>query len=109
LGYVDEEEGHNDLECVDMKAVVFIPDCCGRAKLVADLLKLSVNVRTALDSYLCGKVNPDVAVREIAQLCRRVNGRRSMFGWTLIVEGCEWDDLEDVVAEAGGDIVYMPR
>jgi hypothetical protein len=48
-----------------------------------------------------------VAIREIAQLCKKVDGRKAMFGWTLIVEGCEWDDVEDVVAEAGGDVVYM--
>jgi hypothetical protein len=90
-----------------MRAVVFIPDCCGRGRLVADLLKLSVGMRAALDSYLCGKVDPDVAIREVAQLCRKADGRRAMFGWTLIVEDCEWEDVEDVVAEAGGDVVYM--
>jgi hypothetical protein len=92
-----------------MKAVVFIPDCCSRARLAADVARLSVNVRTALDNYLCGKMYPNDAVKEIAHLCRKVEGRKSMFGWTLIVQDCEWDDVEDVVAEAGGDIVYMPR
>jgi hypothetical protein len=76
---------------------------------VADLLKLSVNVRTELDRYLCGEVYPDDAIKEVVQLCKRVDGRKAMFGWTLIVEDCEWDDVEDVVAEVGGDIVYMPR
>jgi hypothetical protein len=90
-----------------MRAAVFVPDCCGRAKLVADVLKLPMSVRTALDSYLCGKVNVDVAIREIVQLCRRADGRKSAFGWTLVVEDCEWDDVEDVVAEVGGDVVYM--
>jgi predicted RNA-binding protein with TRAM domain len=66
-----------------------------------------MNVRMVFDSYMCGKVNVDVAIREIAQLCKKVDGRKAVFGWTLIVEGCEWDDVEDVVAEVGGDIVYM--
>ena len=90
-----------------MKAVVFVPDCCGRAKLIADLLKLSMNVRAALDRYLCGKVDPDTAVREIVQMCRKVDGRRAVFGWTLFVEDCEWEDVGEVVAEAGGDVVYV--
>jgi hypothetical protein len=90
-----------------MKAAIFIPSCCERARLVADLLKLSVNIKATLDSYLCGRVYPDDAIKEVEQLCKKVDGRKAMFGWTLIVEDCEWDDVEDVVAEAGGDIVYM--
>jgi hypothetical protein len=90
-----------------MRAVVFIPDCCGRAKLVADMFKLGVELRAAFDSYLCGKMYPEDVIKEIVQLCKKVDGRRMMFGWTLIVENCEWEDLEDVVAEAGGDVVYM--
>jgi len=90
-----------------MRAVVFIPDCCGRGRLAADSIKLSVGARAVLDRYLCGSVDSDTAIKEIVQLCRRADGRRAMFGWTLIVEGCEWDSLEDVVAEAGGDVVYM--
>jgi hypothetical protein len=90
-----------------MKAVVFIPDCCGRAKLVADLLKLPMNIRMAFDSHMCGKIYPEDAIKEIVQMCRRADGRKMMFGWTLMVEDCEWDDVEDVVAEVGGDVVYM--
>ncbi len=90
-----------------MKAVIFIPDCCGRAKLVADEARLSINVRALLDRYLCGKINPDDAVKEIVQLCKRADGRRMLFGWTLIVEGCRWVDVEEVVSYVGGDIVYM--
>jgi hypothetical protein len=90
-----------------MKAVVFIPDCCGRAKFIADLLKLPMSVRTTLDSYMCGKIYPEDAVKEIVQLCRKVDGRRMVLGWTLVVQDCEWDDVEDVVAEAGGDVVYI--
>jgi hypothetical protein len=90
-----------------MRAVVFIPDCCSRARLVADMFRLGVGLRTALDSHLCGKIYPQDAIKEIAQLCRKTEGRKSMFGWTLIVRDCEWDDVEDVVAEAGGDIVYV--
>ena len=90
-----------------MKAVVFIPDCCGRAKFIADLLKLPVNVRATLDSYMCGKIYPEDAIKEISQLCKKVDGRRLVLGWTLVVQDCEWDDLEDVVSEAGGDVVYM--
>jgi len=90
-----------------MRAVIFIPDCCERAKLVADIIKLPVNVRVSLDSYLCGKIRVDDAIKEIEQQCKRANGRRAMFGWTLVVEDCEWDDVENVVAEAGGDVVYM--
>jgi hypothetical protein len=90
-----------------MKAVVFVPDCCERGRVVADKAKLSVGVRAELDRYLCGSVNPDVAVREVVQLCRKANGRRFMFGWTLIVEGCKWEDVEEVVGEVGGDVVYM--
>jgi hypothetical protein len=89
-----------------MRAVVFVPDCCGRAKLIADVLKLPMGVKMKLDDYMCGKIDPDTAVREVAQLCKKADGRRAMFGWTLIVEDCEWDELEDVVAEAGGDIIY---
>jgi hypothetical protein len=90
-----------------MKAVVFIPDCCGRAKLVADSLKLSVAVRAGLDKYLCGELRPFDAVKEVAQLCKKVDGRRAMFGWTLIVRDCDWVEVEEVVSKAGGDIVYM--
>jgi hypothetical protein len=90
-----------------MKAVVFIPDCCGRAKLIADLLKLSMSVKMKLDDYMCGKIYPEDAVKEVAQLCRKADGRRFIFGWTLVVDDCEWEDVEDVVAEVGGDIVYM--
>ena len=90
-----------------MKAVIFIPDCCGRAKLVADLLKLPVNVMAVLDRYLCGNVDADTAVKEVVQLCRRADGRRAMYGWILIVEDCKWGDVEDIISEAGGDVVYM--
>ena len=90
-----------------MKAVVFIPDCCGRARLMADAAKLGAGVRAVLDSYMCGKTYPDDAVKEVVQLCKKADGRRTVFGWTLIVSDCEWEDLEDVVAEAGGDVVYM--
>jgi hypothetical protein len=90
-----------------MKAVVFIPDCCGRAKLIADLLKLSMSVKMKLDDYMCGKIYPEDAIKEVAQLCRRADGRRAMFGWTLIVEDCEWDEVEGIIIEVGGDIVYM--
>jgi len=90
-----------------MRAVVFIPDCCGRAKLIADVLKLPMGVKMKLDDYMCGTIEPDIAVKEIAQLCKKVDGRRAIFGWTLIAEDCKWDDVEDVVAEVGGDVVYM--
>ena len=90
-----------------MKAVIFVPDCCGRAKLVADLLKLPVGVKMKLDDYMCGKIYPEDAVKEIVQLCRKADGRRFMFGWTLIVEDCEWDDVEDITSEVGGDVVYV--
>jgi poly(A) polymerase Pap1 len=92
-----------------MRAVIFLPVCCEKARLAADLLRLSTNVRMVLDNYLCGKVDVDVAVKEIVQLCRKADGRRSQFGWTLTVQDCEWDDVEDVVAEVGGDVVYVPR
>jgi len=90
-----------------MRAVIFVPDCCGRARLVADLLKLSVGARAVLDRYMCGGISPEDAVKEIVQLCRKADGRRAMFGWTLVVEDCEWDDVENITSEAGGDIVYM--
>jgi len=90
-----------------MKAVVFIPDCCGRARVMADVLKLGTSFRAALDSYMCGKTYPEDAIKEIEQLCKKVDGRKAIFGWTLVVQDCEWDDVEDVVSEAGGDIVYM--
>jgi len=90
-----------------MRAVVFVPDCCGRARIVADLLKLSMSAKMAVDSYMCGKIYPDDAVKEVVQLCRKADGRRAVFGWTMIVEDCEWEDVEDVVAEAGGDVVYV--
>jgi len=90
-----------------MRAVVFIPDCCGRARVMADVLKLGMNFRAVLDSYMCGKIGPDAAVKEVVQLCKKADGRRAMFGWTLFVQDCEWEDLEDVVAEAGGDVVYV--
>ena len=90
-----------------MRAVVFIPDCCERARLMADAIKLGAGLRAALDSYMCGKISPTDAIKEVTQLCKKADGRKAMFGWTLIVEDCEWDDVEDVVAEAGGDVVYM--
>jgi hypothetical protein len=90
-----------------MRAVVFIPDCCGRAKIFADELKLSMGMKAKLDSYMCGKIDADTAIREVAQLCRKADGRKAMFGWTLVVRDCRWDAVEDVVAEAGGDIVYV--
>jgi hypothetical protein len=90
-----------------MRAVVFVPDCCGRAKLIADLLKLPMSMKMKLDSYMCGKIYPEDAVKEIVQLCRKADGRRFMFGWTLIVEDCEWDDVEDITSEVGGDVVYV--
>jgi hypothetical protein len=90
-----------------MRAVVFIPDCCGRAKIFADELKLSMGMKAKLDSYMCGKIDADTAIREVVQLCRKADGRRMMFGWTLIVENCVWEGLEDVVVEAGGDVIYM--
>jgi hypothetical protein len=90
-----------------MRAVVFIPDCCGRAKLVADLIKLPVGAKAMLDKHLCGNVDPNTAIKEVVRLCKRADGRRAMFGWTLIVEDCKWEDVEDIVAEAGGDVVYM--
>jgi hypothetical protein len=90
-----------------MKAVIFVPDCCERGRVVADKAKLSVGVRAELDKYLCGEVKPMDAVKEIVQLCKKANGRRFMFGWTLVVEDCVWEDVEDVVNAVGGDIVYM--
>jgi hypothetical protein len=90
-----------------MRAVVFIPDCCGRAKLIADLLKLPMSVKMKLDDYMCGKLYPEDAIKEVAQLCRKADGRRAMFGWTLVVEDCEWGDVENIISEAGGDVVYM--
>jgi hypothetical protein len=90
-----------------MRAVVFVPDCCERGQFVADKAKLSVGVRAELDRYLCGEVKAMDAVKEIVQLCRKVDGRRFMFGWTLIVEGCKWEDVEEVVSMVGGDVVYM--
>ncbi|MFZ8857897.1 MAG: hypothetical protein ACO2O1_06620 [Candidatus Caldarchaeales archaeon] len=90
-----------------MKAVVFVPDCCSRGRVVADKAKLSVGVRAELDRYLCGELKPMDAVKEVVQLCKKADGRKAVFGWTLIVEGCVWGDVEDVVYAVGGDIVYM--
>ena len=90
-----------------MRAVVFIPDCCGRARIAADLLKLPMSAKAVVDRHLCGNVDPDMAIKEIAQLCRKSNGHRFMFGWTLIVEDCEWDDVENITSEVGGDVVYV--
>jgi hypothetical protein len=90
-----------------MKAAVFIPDCCSRARLAADAAKLPVSVRAVLDKYCCGEVGAFEAVKEIAQLCKKADGRRSMFGWTLIVQDCKWEEVEEVVYRVGGDIVYM--
>jgi hypothetical protein len=92
-----------------MRAAIFIPDCCGRARVAADAARLPVGVRAELDKYLCGEVRPMDAVKEVAQLCRKVDGRRSMFGWTLVVSDCRWEEVEDVVVKVGGDMVYMPR
>ena len=74
---------------------------------MADVLKLGMNFRAVLDNYMCGKIDPETAIKEVAQLCKKADGRRAMFGWTLFVSDCEWEDLEDVVAEAGGDVVYV--
>jgi hypothetical protein len=90
-----------------MRAVVFIPTCCERGRLVAEEGRLSMNVRALLDKYLCHEIRPFDAVNEIAQLCEKVDGRKSMFGWTLVVQSCNWVEVEEVVARAGGDIVYM--
>jgi hypothetical protein len=92
-----------------MRAVIFVPDCCGRVKMAADVLKLPMGVRMKLDDHMCGKMYPEDAVKEIVQLCKKADGRRLWFGWTLIVESCEWSGVEEVVMEAGGDIVYMTR
>jgi hypothetical protein len=107
MGCVDEEKGDNAYKCAGMKAVIFVPDCCERGRIVADKAKLPMGVRAELDKYLCGEMKPMDAVKEIVQLCKRADGRKTVFGWTLIVEGCVWEDVEDVVSEVGGDIVYM--
>jgi hypothetical protein len=90
-----------------MRAVIFIPTCCERVRFVADLLKLSMAARAELDKYLCGEISPQDAVKEIVQLCKKVDGRKSMFGWTLVVQDCNWVEVEEVVSRVGGDIVYM--
>jgi hypothetical protein len=89
-----------------MKAVIFIPDCCSRAKLLAETLKLPMSVKMKLDEYMCGRMSADDAVREIVKMCRKADGRRALFGWTLVVHDCSWEEVEEVVAEVGGDIVY---
>ncbi len=106
MGFADEEEGDNAYKRAGMKAVIFIPDCCGRARVAADVAKLSTNVRMVLDRYCCGEVDPFTAVKEIASMCKKVDGRKALFGWTLVVQNCEWEEVEDVVARVGGDIVY---
>jgi hypothetical protein len=91
-----------------MRAAVFIPDCCGVVERAAREAGLGESVRRLLEAYLCGKVRPEVAVREVDALCERVvSGRRAEFGWVMVVEECEWEDLEDIVGMAGGDIVYL--
>jgi len=90
-----------------MRAVIFVPDCCERGRIFADKVKMSVGVRAELDKYLCGELKPMDAVKEIAQLCKKADGRRFMFGWTLVVESCVWEDVEDVVSAVGGDVVYV--
>ena len=90
-----------------MKAVVFIPDCCSRARAAADVLKLPVSARAVLDEYCCGEVDAYTAVKEVTKLCRRGDGRKALFGWTLVVQDCDWRELEEIVRRAGGDIVYM--
>ena len=90
-----------------MKAVIFVPDCCERGRIVADKVKLSMGSRAELDKYLCGDLKPMDAVKEVVQLCKKANGRRFMFGWTLVVEGCVWEDVEEVVNVVSGDVVYM--
>jgi hypothetical protein len=90
-----------------MRAVVFIPDCCGRGRLVAEEGRFAMGVKALLDKYLCGELHPHDAIKEIVKLCKKVDGRRAMFGWTLVVGECLWEEVEEVVSRAGGDIVYM--
>jgi len=90
-----------------MRAVIFVPDCCERGRVVADKAKLSMGIRAELDKHLCGEVKPMDAVKEVVQLCKKADGRRFMFGWTLVVENCVWEDVEDVVSAVGGDVVYV--
>jgi hypothetical protein len=89
-----------------MKAVVFIPDCCSRARLAADAAKLSMSVRAVLDRYCCGEIDASTAIKEIVQLCRKADGRKALLGWTLMVQDCDWVEVEEVVRRVGGDIVY---
>jgi hypothetical protein len=90
-----------------MRAAVFIPDCCSRVRLAADEAKLSVSVRMVLDRYCCGEIDASEAIKEIGQLCKKVDGRKTLFGWTLMVRDCNWVEVEEVVSRVGGDIVYM--
>jgi hypothetical protein len=91
-----------------MKAAVFIPDCCGGVERVVKEAGLGESVRRLLEAYMCGRVRPEVAVREVHELCGRVlSARRLTFGWVVVVEDCEWEDLEDIVELAGGDVVYF--
>jgi len=87
-----------------MRAVVVVPTCCMRARFAGIR---DVRVMAELDRWLCGEIDERVAVEEIARLCRRVNGRMSMYAWTFVVEDCDWEELEEVAAEVGGDVVYV--
>jgi len=89
-----------------MRAVVVVPTCCMRARIALSKIR-DVRIMAELDRWLCGEIDERVAVEEIARICRKVNGRMSMYAWTFIVEGCNWEELEEVVAEVGGDVVYV--
>jgi hypothetical protein len=90
-----------------MKAAVFIPNCCGMVERAVREAGLGESVRRIMEAYMCGRVRPEVAVREVHGLCVRSSARRVEFGWVMVVEECEWEDLEDVVELAGGDVVYF--
>lgn len=90
-----------------MKAAVFIPNCCGKAGQAAREARLSEGVKKLLEAHLCGRVKPEAVINEVYGLCRKVLIKRAEFGWTAIVENCEWEGLESTVELAGGDIVYF--
>ena len=89
-----------------MRAVVVIPICCMRARVALSRIR-DVRVMVEIDKFLCGEIDERVAIEEVVRICKKANGRMSQFAWTIVVEECNWEELEEVVAEVGGDVVYV--
>jgi len=90
-----------------MRAVIFVPTCCRRARYMADEMRLGVRERAIVDRWMCPELDDRQVLEEVAG-CRVVAAEHGLYGYLIIVEGCRsWEDVEEVVYRGGGAVLYV--